>query len=331
MLGRRGVVSPVTLFACAAAAIAHPAGDPRPLPTGALAAGATVTREQGIEFVTITSPGNAAWAGTTPPTLGDRAVGRGRVDYEYRIGRYEVTGGQWSAFFDAVSRVPGGVPFVGSGQPGVNSSLLPRGNISWRVAAIYCNWLHNDKGTTRDAFMSGAYDVSTFGYGGPNEDIFTDQAARSPGARFFVPTWDEWLKAVHFDPSRFGDNQPGWWTYADRRDRPVMPGEANVASGTPNIPLGWYENSYSPWGLFDTAGGMQEWTESVSLSGLRRLLDGSSFWLGPGVDNIGQEGADFPSFNFGDYGFRIAAAIPGPSALGVFAFTFLVGARQRRR
>ena len=42
--------------------------------------------------------------------------------------------------------------------------MRPVGDISWRVAAMYCKWLHNDKRTDRAAFLNGAYDVSTFGY-----------------------------------------------------------------------------------------------------------------------------------------------------------------------
>jgi len=42
--------------------------------------------------------------------------------------------------------------------------MRPVGDISWRVAAMYCNWLHNDKRNDRAAFLNGAYDVSTFGY-----------------------------------------------------------------------------------------------------------------------------------------------------------------------
>jgi hypothetical protein len=40
------------------------------------------------------------------------------------------------------------------------------------MAAMYCNWLHNNQSTDRQAFLNGAYDVSTFGYSGT---VFTDQ------------------------------------------------------------------------------------------------------------------------------------------------------------
>ncbi len=72
---------------------------PIPLSPTAVASGAQITFDKGIEFVTIGSPGNAAWPGNG--TIGDRAIGRGSVGYEYKIGRFEVTTNQWVDFFNA--------------------------------------------------------------------------------------------------------------------------------------------------------------------------------------------------------------------------------------
>jgi len=56
----------------------------------------------GIDFVTIGSPGNAAWDGTgIRPGGNQRMIGRGSVGYEYRIGKFEVTTSQWVEFFNA--------------------------------------------------------------------------------------------------------------------------------------------------------------------------------------------------------------------------------------
>ncbi|MBY0262237.1 MAG: hypothetical protein K2Q20_07820, partial [Phycisphaerales bacterium] len=52
-----------------------------PLSPAAQAAGARLSVDKGIEFVTVGSPGNAPWPGDGTP--GDRAVGRGSVSYEY--------------------------------------------------------------------------------------------------------------------------------------------------------------------------------------------------------------------------------------------------------
>ena len=125
-------------------------------------------------------------------------VGRGAVAEDFRIGRYEVGRASWNAFFAAAEQVRQqtgqAIPWLspagglsGGGQYGRT------GNISWRTAAIYCNWLHNDQAVTRDAFMSGAYDVGTFGFTGA--DRYTDQLTHSPGARFWVPTMDQWMRA----------------------------------------------------------------------------------------------------------------------------------------
>lgn len=72
-----------------------------PLASAALANGVQgrITYQHGIEFVTIGAPGNADWAGNGTP--GDLTIGCGGVNYEYRIGRYEVTTSQWVAFYNA--------------------------------------------------------------------------------------------------------------------------------------------------------------------------------------------------------------------------------------
>ncbi len=335
------------------------------LTTPALADGG-VDPLSGIDFVRITHPGNAAWAGNGTPN--DRAIGRGGVNYEYSIGRFEVTTSEWVQFFNAAYDRPQSqsIPHLAApdawgavstppNTPGgrrwivpAGNEMLPTGNVSWRMAAIYCNWLHNNKGTERQAFLNGAYDVGTFGYFG---NIFTDQAAHHPDARYWIPTWDEWLKAAHYDPHRNGEGQGGWWVYPNSGDAPLVYGPPGVlVNGLPTqanagwfpydgydpmrVPLGAYANEMSPWGLFDVAGGTAEWTESVLqlISGTRfRFLDGSAWVAGPPVrDAITASSADFPSFSTFDYGFRIASSIPTPASGVLFLIAGTLIARRTR-
>src|SRR5262245_54962445 len=49
----------------------------------------------GIDFVTVGAPNNLAYNRDDPQGL---ITGRGSVPYEYRIGRYEVTTGEWLEF-----------------------------------------------------------------------------------------------------------------------------------------------------------------------------------------------------------------------------------------
>lgn len=90
-----------------------------------------------------------------------------------------------------------------------NAGMIPVIGLNWRVSAMYCNWLHNGKQNTLESLQSGAYDVSTF-HTNP-DGTFTDQITRSPGATFWIPSLDEWIKAVHYDPNRYGPGKGGWW------------------------------------------------------------------------------------------------------------------------
>jgi formylglycine-generating enzyme required for sulfatase activity len=326
---------------------------------------AQVDPASGIDFVTVGAVGNAPWQGNGDPD--DQAVGRGGVNYEYRIGRYEVTTANWVEFMNAAwdRPVSDRIPFVGQpafwgaagttpNTPGGFRWTVPAGSelrmvsgVSWRTAAIYCNWLHNGTSLDRAAFLTGAYDVSTFGTATPFG--FTDQLERSPGAQYFLPTWDEWLKASHYDPNKQnGDGSiGGWWQYANMRDTPLTygpppsfggdgTGMANAGFTLPGfaeflIPLGSYPTQQSPWGLMDTAGGTIEWMETARVNsgiGTSRLIDGSPFGStiepATNVDRIGSRGSEFPSLAFLDFGFRIASVVPSPSgvALGVMALVF---------
>jgi formylglycine-generating enzyme required for sulfatase activity len=323
----------------------------------------------GIEFVTIGAVGNAGYFNP----LYRAANGRGVVNYEYRMGKYEVTTSQWVEFFSAAlaraERLPWvDEPFVWGATtdgrytgPGQRFVTLPGqemravGGITWRTAAMYCNWLHNDKRIDRSAFMSGVYDVSTFGDVGPG---FTDQAVRSPGARYFIPTVDEWLKAAHYDPNKNGDGQGGWWDYSTRSDArpryglpPSMGGTGQVNAYYTDfplrrewtVPLGAYTEVTSPWGLFDVAGATSEWCEDVYFNrtnpnfGIARGLDGSHFasgdpGIGSNIDGGWGLGSGLPSDPFYGYGFRVASVVPTPGTVCVFGMIgALVSSRRRGR
>ncbi len=300
---------------------------------------ADVDPNSGIDLVRVGAVNNPAWAGDG--TVGDRAIGRGSVGYEYSIGRFEVTTSQWVEFVNAAANRPaserlphiaapghwGAVPGPSGWTVPAGNEMLPEGNISWRMAAMYCNWLHNDKATNREAFLDGAYDASTFTYFG---NIFQDQFTHHANAKYWIPTWDEWLKAAHYDPNKVNPDGTvgGWWKYSTTSDtEPTrgVPGvgQTNTGGGIPNpfgIPLGAYTDVTSPWGLYDVAGATSEWTEEVFTGpGLppSRVFDGS-WWVDGSVGNDAicyQGGTDFPSIAIFDTGFRIASSVPSPGSL----------------
>jgi formylglycine-generating enzyme required for sulfatase activity len=334
-----------------------------------LGSAALAQPENGTSFVTIGSPGNAPWPGNG--TVGDQAIGRGAVGYSYRMGQYEVTTSQWVNFFNAAydrpqsdwlpnltpptfwgavattPHTPGGMRWT---VPAGNE-MLPVGNISWRMAAMYCNWMCNGAiadDPNRSVFLNGAYDASTFHYVGNG---FADQPTHNPGAQYWIPTWDEWLKAAHYDPNKNGPGQGGWWVYSNGTNSPLVGapppslggnGQANfgftISGGVHfnSIPLGAYLTT-SPSGLFDMAGGTTEWTEDIITLNdgtMSRRYDGSEWGSPPGVgisDAIfADAGDEFPSISSYNFGFRIASAVPGAPGLAAF-FGFAALAARRRR
>jgi uncharacterized protein (TIGR03382 family) len=203
---------------------------------------------------------------------------------------------------------------------------------------MYCNWLHNGKSPTVQALQDGAYDTSTFGSGGGI--LFTDQWQHHPHAKFWIPTLDEWLKAAHYDPNRYGPGQEGWWDYSYASDSPPVPGVPGVGQTNAGpivnaweIPLGAYEAFQSPWGLWDTSGGTAELTEEVVVPSFPygRAVKGSFFGDdSPDYEAIWYYRSISPGGAHSHNGLRVASAVPTPGSICV-AFLSTAGLVRRRK
>src|SRR5690606_20365357 len=117
-------------------------------------------------------------------------------------------------------------------------------------------------------------DTSTF-HTNPDGTI-TDQPTRSPGARFWIPSFDEWVKGGYYDPDRYGEGEPGYWLHPGRSQTPLVSGlpweggETNggvdlLVSHDPARNVGSYPHVRSAWGLMDISGGATEWIEQLSV------------------------------------------------------------------
>lgn len=307
-----------------------------------------ITREQGIEFCTVRSAGNAGWTGTP----NDYLAGRGKVDYDYRIGRTEITTAQWMEFVntfgpqDEQYRLDGAirsgftfdVGYTGPGYRVVLNPFLPNAaqqpvvGITWYNAARYCNWLHNGKSSSLSSLDDGAYDTRTWGR---NPDNTLRDQPHKADAKYWIPTMDEWMKATYFDPVKDGESRPGWWMYPNQSDVPLLPGAAENGGQTsagypwlyPNLPpLGAYPDQMSAWGLLDTSGGGgQEWTDDLLFQPEPRGHSVMGSFRGGSLDEdrIG-------TFSQGlSNSFRIATNVPSP---GVFSMALIaIGLMKRRR
>ncbi|HSH16481.1 MAG TPA: SUMF1/EgtB/PvdO family nonheme iron enzyme, partial [Verrucomicrobiae bacterium] len=245
-----------------------------------------------IPFVTVTNAGN-------PP---DERTGRGSVPYNFRMGRFEINNLQYAAFLNAVAAddrhklystnmtadVHGGI--LRSGSPGDYHYTVKPGMghhpVVWadfHDALRFCNWLHHgqpagrqDATTTED----GAYTMTAAG-------IAANTITRNPGARFWVPSDDEWYKAAYHQPWAAGGEFGDYWLYPTRsNDAPfseMPPGDAhsvNVCCETQSraTDVGAYVGSPSYYGTFDQAGNVEEWTEDIIYITNRGLRGGSWYY-----------------------------------------------------
>jgi formylglycine-generating enzyme required for sulfatase activity len=312
-----------------------------------------------IQMVTVGNPGNG-----NDPADGDRNTSGvqhfGAVGYVYQIGKYEVTAGQYTEFLNAVAKTdPTGLynPVMASFSQGaqiVQAGTSPNYVYSvapdwtdrpvnfvgfWDVAR-FANWMHNGQpvgaqgpGTTED----GAYhDIG-------NEALF----GRNPGARFFIPTENEWYKAAYHKNDGVtanywlyptasnvtpGNTLPDPGNHANFITSQPITGISNYTIGAPywRTTVGVFENSASPYGTFDQGGNVQEWEEEVATSGRRRARGGFYALDVDLMHSSFRSSWDIPN-EAAQMGFRIASALPEPSTLALAVGIFAPLAVYRRR
>ena len=273
-------------------------------------------------------------AGNTPDT-----TGFGRVDYNFSIGKYEVTIGQYVAFLntvlslepnaenaylsqlyearymsnnrkfqDTIDRAGTGTiadPYIYTVSK--ESSLNdPVPWVSWYSAARFVNWLHNGADVTAST-ETGAYDLN-----GALSGVFT----RTPDAKFWLPSENEWYKAAYFDPLA-NESTGGYWNIATGSDS--FPENVNPAGGTNAAnyndfratnqkltPVGAYTYSPSNYGTYDQAGNLWEFLEASFQN--NNIVRGGSWSYGyTPIENTTRR--DYVSqYVDDDTGFRIATA-----------------------
>lgn len=289
-----------------------------------------------FDWVTIGDPGNPAYDGPWH-IFGSYFRPVGKVDRVFRVTRTEVTVSQWFEFVQAYAPFYTGNPlyytltsvWIHPDEPNPDGTWTFRmsqgaenfptsGGI--RFIARFCNWLHNGKVNEAWAFEDGAYDASVI-----DAIIAGDESiegfARRPDAKFWITSFDEWVKAMFWDPNKYGQNQGGYWKYPHSKDVPPIPGVETNAGRWIGYPeqydfydVGGYPDSHSPWGLLDGSGGEDEWMdyEWNPWFGTNRVMvaRGSiAFWNRLELhDWIGQ--APVVRLMNTDKGFRLASVVP---------------------
>jgi formylglycine-generating enzyme len=274
-----------------------------------------------IPFVTVGNPGNDP----------DPETGKGAVAYPFRIGKFEINNAQYVVFLNAVASTDtywlydtnmttdshGGIKrsgFQGDFSYSVKSGMehQPVVWVDYHDALRFCNWLHNGQ-------PSGVQDVTTTEEGAYTltpEGILNNTVARNPGARFWLPSDDEWYKAAYHHPPEDDGPPTGYWLYPTRSNSTPTgeppPGAGNsmnacCETGSIATDVGAYFRTPSYYGTFDQAGNVQEWDEEILYTTNRRIRGGS--W---NYNEFYAKSTDF-EFDTPDYpadgiGFRVAGA-----------------------
>jgi sulfatase modifying factor 1 len=186
-----------------------------------------------IDMVTVGDPGNA-----------DDTTGYGSVGYEYQIGKFEITIGQYAAFLNAVAKSdtyslysqnlmegvqyesgisrtgsPGSYfyyafgPVANTQIPQATTSLRPIASTDWFDAARFANWMSNGQPTGSQGpttTENGAYALNgRISGSAPAVNSINPNTVATPLYR--LPTENEWYKAAYY---KGGSPTAGYWTFA---------------------------------------------------------------------------------------------------------------------
>lgn len=303
-----------------------------------------------LEFVTVGDPGNPS-----EPCIGLDGWSNGdcgAVGYSYAIGKYEITVAQYTKFLNAVAvddtnalyhpSMAANLNIAGierAGSPGsysysvVGSPNHPIAYIDWGDAARFANWLTNGQ-------PMGSQNSVTTEDGSYSLDVALLAVSRKPGARFVIPTEDEWYKAAYYDPTPGAGGGDNYWKYpvqtdvepfsdqppgSDspnaaragnfRKDDVIMNGynDGYAVTGSPTLmttqnyltDVGAYSSAESYYGTFDQGGNVVEWNETIGRANTERgTLGGSWDGAANGLESH-RDGAP-PTHSVRELGFRIA-------------------------
>jgi formylglycine-generating enzyme len=253
-----------------------------------------------IEFVNIGHAGNTA-----------DSTSYGAVGYDYRIGKYEVTSGQWDSFV-SLAGTPIGNPSEAydTDIPNIGTNF-PVSGVSWYEAAQFCNYLTSGN-KIRGAYLFSGDNIN------PGDFLGIDRASAisNYGNVYLIPTEDEWYKAAYYKP-----DGSGYSLYANGLDT-IPPADNGWNYNVGEYKFAWTvgTGSQEQNGTYNMMGNLREWNET--LDGSNRSIRGGAC-LGPtGLAQFLRSSGRYSLSPIDENqmtGFRIVS-VPEPSTLLLLGF-----------
>ena len=297
-----------------------------------------------IDMVTVGNAGNTNDTGLI-----------GAVAYDYQIGKYDVTIGQYTAFLNAVAATDtyslynssmgtdGNIKGISrtGGSDSYTYSVLGSANrpityVSWWDSARFSNWMANGQPTgaqTSTTTENGAYNVNGATSGDAVAKNLTNPNT-SAAPTFFIPNQNEWYKAAYYSPT-LNSGSGGYYAYATQSNTApgnvvgILVNQANYNNGVYSVTqngsysgsqnyltdVGAFTNSGSSYGTFDQSGNVYQWNDLDGAPGSSRGLRGGNW--GDNAFNVSSSSSDSgaPSDEYFYIGFRLASPVSGLSGV----------------
>ena len=276
------------------------------------------------------------------------STGYGKVDYEYRIGKYEVTNSQFIDFLHAKAQTDdydlynekmsthqnGGITRTGDNgsytyslKPDMGNKPLT--NATYWTALRFANWLTNGGQVDSDT-EDGMYTLTTEGI---SNNTFTRNSDAWENKGVAITSEDEWYKAAYY---KGGSLDAGYWDYAHQSDS-ITTDDANYGNpGGPLTDVGSYQKA-GAYGTFDQSGNVSEFTEAISIYSGQRIHRGGSMSSSPTSLRPTTRYSIDTNAVYNNMGFRITSlgVVPEPSTsaliFGCLALSVTIINRRRCR
>jgi formylglycine-generating enzyme required for sulfatase activity len=269
--------------------------------------------------------------------------------YVQFLNSVDPNGNQTNGIYNASmgSNARGGISFTSGATAGskyavrLNMGNKPVNYVNWFDAARVSNWLHNGA-TSVSSMETGAYTL--------NNATTGNALALNIGAKFFIPSENQWYKAAYY---KGGSTIAGYWAYATKSDSvptavtatPTGDGSAGSSGNFANynrvadwngqdgnVTTVGTNGGPSAYGAFDMPGNVSEWNDFDSSNSARGTSGGHWYTNSSNLSSSARDTNVNPSLEGFELGFRLAMEpVPEPSMMVIGTLFGLGGLMAKRR